>query len=52
MELLRPCNVTKSTISTCGFQVDGNMNGTAMSFMLDTGAAATLLRKDTWERVS
>ena len=45
-------NVTVSTISTGGFQVEGKVNGTATSFLLDTGAAATLLRKDTWERVS
>ena len=28
------------------------INGVFIPFLLDTGAAATLLRKDTWERVN
>ena len=31
--------------------MDGEVNGITTSFLLDTGASTTLLRKDTWERV-
>ena len=41
-----------STISAGGYRVEGKVNGTDILFLVDTGAAATLLRKDTWERVN
>ena len=41
-----------SIISTGGFRVEGEVNGVRTSFLLDTGASATLLRQDTWERVN
>ena len=41
-----------SIISTGGFRVEGKVNGVGTSFLLDTGASATLLRQDTWERVN
>ena len=34
---------------TGGLRVDGSINGVTMSFLVDTGAAVTLLRKDTWD---
>ena len=41
-----------STISTGGYRVEGKVNGVVTSFLLDTGASATLLRRDAWERVN
>ena len=40
-----------SPIPTGGYRVEGEVNGITTSFLLDTGASTTLLRKDTWERV-
>ena len=40
-----------SPIPTGGYRVDGEVNWITTSFLLDTGASTTLLRKDTWERV-
>lgn len=31
------------------FRVVGNINGSSVSFLLDTGAAVTLMRKDVWD---
>ena len=45
-------NDTISTISKGGYRVEGKVGEVPISFLLDTGAAVTLLRKDTWERVS
>ena len=36
---------------TSTFQLSGSINGFSVSFMPDTGAAVTLLRKDVWDRV-
>ena len=41
-----------SIISTGGFWVEREVNGVATSFLLNTGASATLLQQDTWERVN
>ena len=35
-----------------GYRMACTINGVLIPFLLDTGAAATLLRKDTWERVN
>jgi hypothetical protein len=43
---------TISTIFTRGFQVGGKVGEAPISFLLDTGASVTLLRKDTWERLN
>ena len=49
-------NMTQLTISlvtpTGGFQVEGLVNGSAIPFLVDTGAAVTLMRKDAWDRVN
>ncbi len=45
-------NGTISTISKGGYRVEGKVCDVPISFLLDTGAAVTLLRKDAWERVS
>lgn len=37
---------------TSGFQMDCTINGVWTPFLLDTGAAVTLLRKDTWDHVN
>lgn len=42
---------TISTICTGGYKVEGLVGMIPISFLLDTGASVTLLRKDTWERV-
>ena len=49
-------NVTKNlTVSivtpTGGFRVDGAVNSTPISFLVDTGSAVTLIRKDTWDQM-
>ena len=33
-----------------GYRIEGAVNGTRTSFLLDTGAAVTLLREDAWAR--
>ena len=43
--------LTSPILPTHGFRLAGSVNGAAVSFLLDTGAAVTLLRLDTWERV-
>ena len=35
-----------------GYRVEGAINGVPTSFLLDTGAAVTLLRRDTWANVT
>ena len=35
-----------------GYRVEGAVNGIPTSFLLDTGAAVTLLRQDTWETIT
>ena len=35
-----------------GYRLEGSVNGLAVSLLVDTGAAVTLLRKDVWDRVS
>ena len=35
-----------------GYKPSGTVNGVQMLFLLDTGAAVTLLRKDVWDRVT
>ncbi len=39
-------------IPTGGYQMDCSVNGVPTSFLLNTGAAVTLLWRDTWERVT
>ena len=39
-------------VPTGGYRVVGAINGEKVSLLLDTGAAVTLLRKDTWDRVT
>ena len=34
-----------------GFRLTGSLNGVAVSMLVDTGAAATLLRLDVWEQI-
>ena len=43
--------LTSPISPTRGFRLSGSVNGTEVSLLLDTGAAITLLRQDTWERV-
>ena len=40
------------TILTGGYRLLGAINGAQMSLLLDTGAAVTLLREDTWARAA
>ena len=35
-----------------GFCLGGTVNGIAVTFLLDTGAAVSLLRKEVWDRIS
>ena len=35
-----------------GYQLDGKVDGVDTSFLLDTGAAYTLIRNDGWERIA
>ena len=37
---------------TGGYQVNGMVNGSPTSFLLDTGTAVTLMRKDKWDHIS
>lgn len=36
---------------TTVYRVNGEINQSAVTFIIDTGAPVTLLRTDTWERV-
>ena len=42
---------TSPVSPTSGFHLPGSINGMEVSLLVDTGAAVTLLRLDTWERV-
>ena len=35
-----------------GFHLEGLIDGQAISFLIDTGAAVTLMQKDTWDQVT
>ena len=37
---------------TGGYRLSGTLNGTEISLLLDTGAAVTLLRADTWSQIT
>ena len=41
-----------SVIRPQGYEVEGAVNGVPTSFLVDTGAAVTLLRRDTWNKIS
>ena len=41
-----------SVVHPQGFRVEGAVSGVPTSFLVDTGAAVTLLRRDTWDRIS
>ena len=43
---------TSSVSPTSGFRLSGVVNGISISLLVDTGAAVTLLRLDTWEQVA
>ena len=47
----QPIHVS-SVLPTEGFRVRCAVNGVMTSLLIDTGAVMTLLRKDTWDRVS
>ena len=48
-----PSNLTISVVTpTGGFRVSGSVNGWATSFLVDTGAAVTLVREDAWKKIS
>ena len=38
--------------SAGGYRLEGSISGVPTSFLLDTGAAMTLIHKDTWEKVA
>ena len=42
--------VISPVTSTGGYRVEGMVNGAKTSFLVDTGAAVSLLRKDAWAR--
>ena len=47
-----PTNLTVSIVTpTGGFRVDGAVNGTPISLLVDTGSAVTLIRKDVWDQM-
>ena len=46
VQLLYPVTPTEC------FRVEGMVSGERISFLLDTGAAVTLLRNDTWARIN
>ena len=47
------CSVIVSPVTpTECFRVEGMVSGERILFLLDTGAAVTLLRKDTWSRIN
>jgi hypothetical protein len=37
---------------TGGYHVEGTINGKETSFLVDTGAAVTLMRKDMWDEIN
>ena len=41
-----------SAICAGGYRVEGEVRGVRIKFLVDSGAAVTLMRKDVWERVS
>lgn len=42
--------VISPVTSTGGYRIEGTVNGAKTSFLVDTGAAVSLLRKDAWAR--
>ena len=49
----KPIDLTISAVTqTGGFHLEGLMSGQAISFLVDTEAAVTLIRKDTWDQVT
>ena len=46
------CVCVSPVFLTGGYRLWGANNGVRMSWLLDTGAAVTLLREDTWARIS
>ena len=46
------CVCVSPVALTGGYRLLGAVNGVQMSLLLDTGAAVTLLREDTWARVT
>ena len=45
------CVCVSPVFLTGGYRLWGAINGDRMSWLLDTGAAVTLLREDTWARI-
>ena len=51
--MAQPAPVTISVVTpTGGYRVDGKINRIPISFLLDTGAAVTLIREDVWSRIN
>jgi predicted aspartyl protease len=45
-----PLTISLAT-PTGGYSVDGHLGSMLISFLVDTGAAVTLVEKETWERI-
>ena len=51
--MAQPAPVTISVVTpTGGYRVDGKINWIPISFLLDTGAAVTLIWEDVWSRIN
>ena len=49
----KPRDLIISVITpTGGFHLEGLIYGQSISFLVDTGAAVTLMRKDTWDQIT